>query len=1053
MKYIRVYPNKLSFEYDSLEIPTPYGVLDKETMTIYYSEKNTHPFEHRVDAKKAYYKSVDGSIISFNVGDDNATNEYDFIGIIQSGNNITSLKLSGNPALLKSLYLPDSEDFKSFGGTGTFAGNYGNLEYVKLPNTLEYIDSYTFLWTGLTSINIPDSVTSLGANVFYNCRNLSSVVIGDSVESLGEQTFYQCTSLTSVVIGDSVKGIDSLDFYGCASLPSIVLGDSIEYINSNAFNGCTSLTSVTFGNSVTYIGMTAFQGCTSLTSIEFGDSVESIDSAAFFNCSSLSSIDFGNSPASIGSAAFSNCTSLTSIDFGNSVTFINSAAFSNCSSLSSIDFGDSPTRIGSNAFQNCSSLTSIDFGSSVEYIESNAFKNCSSLEDIKLPNSLTVIGDGAFSGANLTSIEIPESLTSIGSGAFGANTIKEVVWNPEILNPSVLNSCGLYTVESLELGDSVTSISSYFSSLPLLTSVVIGEGVTKLNSSQFSNNYSLSSVVIKGDLTEIPDQCFGYMGTGCEHLESFDIPDSVISIGSNAFSGCKSLTSIEIPENCTYIGTRAFYQCHSLTSLEIPSSVTTIGEIIIGYNSSLKELVIPATVTKITSNAAVPDILAGLDLDRLEYNASSIPIAGSYSFQGCSIKELELGEGVIVGKGTESSGYSNQLSNRGLEKIIMHDGVVLTGAGNIFSGNTNLTCVILPNDLTSIPSGTFSACGNLTSINIPSTLEYVGANAFSSVPLEYFDAPSMKLFANSALQGIGSITYITLPESLTKIGRNAFQYCSGLTSIAIPSNCTYIGEYAFSGCTSVTSITLSSSLTKIESANGDSVATVFAGCSSDSLNIPDSLTSIASYAGVCIFSSIKGLNTITVGANNTVYDSRNNCNALIDTEYNRLMVASNNTIIPNDILSIFKIAFSRCTSITSVTIPANCTSIGGDAFRGCDSITEFVVDSNNIMYSSGNNDNVLLRKVNGTFSYLMQGFATSTIPSSVKVIESKAFYDCKGLTSITIPSSVTSIANDAFSGCTNLTAIYYEGSATSNTLWGATNAVLNPTDETENPTE
>lgn len=966
MKYIRVYPNKLSFEYDSLEIPTPYGVLDKETMTIYYSEKNTHPFEHRVDAKKAYYKSVDGSIISFNVGDDNATNEYDFIGIIQSGNNITSLKLSdGNPALLKSLYLPDSEDFKSFGGTGTFAGNYGNLEYVKLPNTLEYIDTYTFLGTGLTTINIPDSVTALGNNVFYNCRNLSSAVIGDSVESLGEQTFYQCTSLTSVVIGDSVKGIESLDFYGCESLPSIVLGDSIEYINSNAFNNCTSLTSVTFGNSVTYIGTTAFQ--------------------------------------------------------------------------------------------NCSSLTSIDFGDSVKYIESVAFENCSSLEYVKLSNSLTVIGSGAFSGANLTSIEIPESLTSIGSGAFGASTIKEAVWNPEILDPSVLNSCGLYNVESLELGDSVTSISSYFSSLPLLTSVVIGEGVTKLNSSQFSSNHLLSSVVIKGDLTEIPDQCFGYMGSGCEHLESFDIPDSVISIGSNAFSGCKSLTSIEIPENCTYIGTRAFYQCTSLTSFEIPSSVTTIGEIIIGYNSSLKELVIPATVTKITSNDAVPDILAGLDLDRLEYNASSIPIAGSYSLQGCYIKELELGEGVIVGKGTESSGYSNQLSNRGLEKIIMHDGVVLTGSGNIFSGNTNLTCVILPNDLTSIPSGTFSGCINLTSINIPSTLEYVGANAFSSVPLEYFDAPSMKLFANSALQGIGSITYITLPESLTKIGRNAFQYCSGLTSIAIPSNCTYIGEYAFSGCTSVTSITLSSSLTKIESVkNSDNVATVFAGCSSDSLNIPDSLTSIASYAGVCIFSSIKGLNTITVGANNTVYDSRNNCNALIDTEYNRLMVASNNTIIPNDILSIFKCAFSGCTSITSVTIPANCTSIGGDAFRGCDSITEFVVDSNNTIYSSGNNDNVLLRKVNGTFSYLMQGFATSTIPSSVKVIESKSFCDCKGLTSITIPSSVTSIANDAFSGCTNLTAIYYEGSAT-NFPWGASNAVLNPTDEsgdeTENPTE
>ena len=234
-----------------------------------------------------------------------------------------------------------------------------------------------------------------------------------------------------------------------------------------------------------------------------------------------------------------------------------------------------------------------------------------------------------------------------------------------------------------------------------------------------------------------------------------------------------------------------------------------------------------------------------------------------------------------------------------------------------------------------------------------------------------------------------AIKTVVVTNGVTSIGKYAFISCSGLTSVTIPNSVTSIGGGAFEDCDSLTSVTIPNSVMSIG-------GSAFSACSGlTSVTIPNSVTSIGNEA----FNVCSGLTSITVESGNTVYDSRENCNAIIKTSTNELIVGCKNTIIPNSVTSIGEAAFEGCIGLTSVTIPNSVTSIGHAAFYGCSGLTSITVESGNTFYDSRENCNAIIKT---STNELVTGCKNTVIPNSVTSIGQAAFYYCSGLTSVTI---------------------------------------------------
>ena len=369
-----------------------------------------------------------------------------------------------------------------------------------------------------------------------------------------------------------------------------------------------------------------------------------------------------------------------------------------------------------------------------------------------------------------------------------------------------------------------------------------------------------------------------------------------------------------------------------------------------------------------------------------------------------------------------------------LTSISLPDGITSIG-DCAFSCCSGLTSIIIPNSVTSIGKSAFEACYSLTSIIIPGSVTHIGNNFLgctgnmTSIIVDsknaFYDSrdecnaiietASNKLIAGckktvipNSVISIDKLAFfccedlvsIIIPQSITSIGDSAFMNCGSLTSITIPNSVTSIGVSAFQECLGLTSITIPNSVTSI----GESA---FYRCSGlTSITIPNSVSFIDESA----FGFCSNLTSIQVEDGNSVYDSRNNCNAIIETSSNSLIIGCKNTNIPEGITSIGSSAFQNCRGLTSIYIPNSVTEIGPSAFSGCRGLTSIQIPNSvtEICESAFNG---------------CSNLRTADIPNGITIIANSTFNGCRNLTTVVLPNSVKEIGDHAFSGC-GLTIVY-----------------------------
>ena len=445
-----------------------------------------------------------------------------------------------------------------------------------------------------------------------------------------------------------------------------------------------------------------------------------------------------------------------------------------------------------------------------------------------------------------------------------------------------------------------------------LTSIEIPNSVTSIDNGVFSYCDNLTSITVEEDnpVYDSRNNCNAIIETetntliaGCQNTL---IPNSVTSIGNEAFRGCSNLTSIEIPNSVTSIGNWAFDNC-PLTGIKIPNSVTYIGQgVFYGLNTIACFAENVPEASSAFNSYSSSDMVIYVPAQSVDAYKAASPW-NEYTIE--AIPFDEFGDFTIVDYGTYSLRYA------------------------IFNAEP-AGCEVVRAIKPTTP----------TEITIPSTVIIDGK--------EY---------------------------SVTSIGESAFESCENLTSIEIPNTVTSIGEYAFWGCSKLTSIEIPNSVTSIKNA---------AFCVSGLINveIPSSVTTIE----YDVFANVPNISSITVEDGNPIYDSRNNCNAIIETATNRLISGCQNTIIPNTVTSIGYYAFACCSNLTSIEIPNSVTSIGFWAFAYCDNLTNITFEEDSQLESIENQE---------VFSNC-SSLRTIELPSSINFIGYRTFFACSNLETI-----------------------------------------------------
>lgn len=797
-------------------------------------------------------------------------------------------------------------------------------------------------------------------------------------------------SIRKVFIAEGVTSIANNAFNGTAykNITTVNIPESVSRIGNSAFWG-TGITSIYIPKGVVDIGTSVFGYCDNLVSIIVDEEnptfdsrngcnaiVETLPNVLRYGCATTIIPD---NIQKIGDEAFRDCMNLASIDIPNSVEHIGSGAFSACNTLTSIFIPDGVKSIGEGAFSNCDSLKSVTIGRDVKSIENLAFGGCVSLSRIDSramipPQIITPetvpfpwLGNGVFYKVDTTTCQLNVPIGSkeayqAADGWKGFSLItekKELTPSSEII---IANENGpLGTSQQSSNGNKRYYYASPVQTLDRATSTLVFT---------FLEGYS--------ETTQMNDKN-GFPFVNMTEFYLCDGDGNEIELNASNFStNAQEPTEGAIRNICDKNFNTFFHSMWSAGASDYHNIIVTLPE---GmelkefsfkyYTRYMDKWTCHGIPKKIKVQAGYETVAEGTCGNNLTWQLTAcgdLNISGSgdmydYNYDApwydyrASIKK------VTINKGVTSIGCSAFAYCENLISANIPDGVARIGWDAFW--NTNISSVYIPKSVREIWNAAFGDCDNLVSIIVDAENPVYDSRSGCNAIIETSEnrlisgcastiiPDGVVNIAQFAFIGCDNLTSITFPESLNIIGYRAFWTCNGLTSIVIPKRVWHINQQAFGYC--------------------------------------------------------YNLRTISVDSENVHYDSRDNCNAIIDST-NTIIRGTANTIIPESVKAIGDFAFSGCLSMRSFNIPEGVTSIGSYAFCQCNNLV-----SVNIPQS--------VNAIGEYAFYNCYNLTSVELPQNVVEIKDYTFAYCDKLLSVSFPDGLMSIGNSAFSYCSSLKSI------------------------------
>ena len=875
-------------------------------------------------------------------------------------------------------------------------------------------------WIGyvnsITSIIIDPGTTSIGDYTFYELGKVKTAVIPDTVTSIGEAAFCWCEGLTSIDIPGSVRTIGEDAFWCCLDLVSVTFHEGLQTIEREAFQGCRLITELKFPESLKSIGYWAFGGCSDLVSVEIPGSVEKLDDSVFSGCTSLKTVKLNEGLISIGNSGFAYCFALDTILIPGSVQSIGETAFYQCSQLGTVTFTGNPPVIAESAFAAAVAT--------VRYPSVNTA--WSAYAGQQYGGTLSWQGY-SVAGHNYANTVVAPTCTEWGytthrctdelCDTYYMDSYQDALghsWNSGVVSGgtttftcvrcgvkryeySVSGTCGNNARWTLNTQTGVLRITgtgtitvSYGRNLPWqsyisgIRHVIIEPGITGIGAEAFFECGSIETIEIPNTVKSIGMQAFVW----CKSLKEVTIPEGVTSLGESTFWGCESLETLNLPSTLKSIGKKMFYRCDSLKTLVIPDSVTFIDELAFWDCGGITQITVPRSVTKLSEDV----------------------------FNGCSNLHTVYLPDTLTEIGPGAFSYCSKLKN-----ITIPDSVTYLGE-TAFFGCSSLRNVMIPGGVTKLERGVFYGCSNMGYLYFTGEPPVFAEDAFQglsagirypSVLRSAWSQHTSQKYAGSVYWYSYSVTGHNYQNTLvapTCENRGYTKHtCTdyGCSTYYMDSYTDALGHKWNEGSGSTTMWTYTCTVC----GKTRTVYTVGGSCGAYakwSLNTDEGVLTIYGSGAMSNFSrssapwgsykdSIKKVvirSGITSVGSYAFYEH----SAIESVE------------LPDTIRTLGEASFCWAENLRAIHIPEGVTSIPEDCFWACLSMEEISLPST-------------LKTIGQGAFYSNQEVTQLDLPAGLTDIGEDAFWQCYGIRSVTIPKGVTILRETVFCSCTSLKTV------------------------------